>query len=309
MKDESISITNKPDIQLTEKEKFYEQLGNIDKEEQENLGTETVEKPDQENNVNNFDDNDTDLDHDVDNTHSEDASKHLIPRSRLNKELEKRKALEAEIEKEKQERIKAQTELELYTRALEKSFNPQKQDMLEEMNEFAPLDEEAHKYYMQNFQKMNQMQEQLIMQKTLELQEAQFTAKHSDFGNAYQHLLDVQTKINQNLGYSSQEAQNLAISNLRNMANELLSRNKNVAETFYNISKEYGYKNDIVKGPNLDAINENMKKSKTAEVNSLPVNINDGGSHYTKLSEFEKNYKSGDKETFYKMINQIKNNR
>jgi len=307
MKEETISITNKPDLQLTEKEKFYEQLGNIHKEESkvfEESENPELEISNSENDNPNNTDIDTDNNHIIDNKDYDDADKHLIPRSRLNKELEKRKALEAEIEKEKQERIKAQTELELYTKAIERSFQPQKKDTVDEMNEFAPLDEEAHKYYMQHFEKMNQMQEQLIMQKTLELQEAQFVTKQPDFNHAYQHLLEVQTKINQNLGYDPQTAQNTAVINLRNMAENLLSKGKNVAETFYNISKEYGYKSNKNNGPNLEAINENMKKSKTADVNSVPVSINDGGSHYTKLEEFEKHYKG--KDDFYKMLKQIK---
>jgi hypothetical protein len=304
MKEETTTITNKADKQLTDTEKFYEQLENIQQVD-ETLPSEAentdVDRPDKglDDSVDNNSDDDS-----IDNSDIDNSKNHLIPRSRLNKELEKRKALEEQIEKEKQERIKAQTELELYTKALDKSFNLQNKDAQEDLNAINPLDEEAHKFYMENFKQVQQMQQQMLLQKTLEAQETQFTAKQNDFPNAYQHLIEVQTKINKNLGLDDNTAQQIAFNNLRNMAENALSKGKNVAETFYNIAKECGYRSNNNKGPNLDAINENMKKSKTADVNSLPVNINDGGSHYTKMSEFDKHYKTRD--DFYQMLNQIK---
>lgn len=318
MKGETISITEKADVQLNEKEKFYEELGRINSSEQHDVQTQN-ENEETKTELSNEKDHDSDTtdNHDSDSVDDTDqdndeANKHLIPRKRLNKELEKRKALEAEIAKEREERIKAQTELELYTKALEKSFAPQRQDLEEEMKQFSPLDEEAHKMYMNTFQKMEQQQKQFLMQKTLETQEAQFKNQHNDFDNAYAYLIDLQTKVNENLGFDKNTAKAMTMQNLSSMAQGLLSQGKNVAEVFYNISKEYGYQNRnevTTKGPNLDAINENMKKSKIAEVNSVPVNIRDGGAQYTKISEFEKHYKGENKnDVFYKMLNQIRNN-
>jgi hypothetical protein len=231
----------------------------------------------------------------------------MIPRSRLKKVIQQRKALEQELQTQKEAKAKLEHELYLYNQAMNKMVNP---DHNQNLEAFEPLDHEAHSMYMQQINALKQQTEQFQMHQVLAAQEAEFLNKQNDFKEAYQYLLNVQKEANQPLYDSAYEAEMATIDQMRTMATKLLKQNKNVAETFYGIAKQYGYKNANAKlkvGPNLDAIKQNMSKSKVAEVNVAPLTPTNGASNYVRLSDFEKQYVPGNPDSFRAILNALKN--
>ena len=93
------------------------------------------------------------------------------------------------------------------------------------------------------------------------------------------------------------------------MARKLLEKGENVAKVFYKTAKDFGYSSqDRGPLPNLDAVNQNMAKSRIANINSAPVSPSNGASNYTRLEEFTQKYNPKDKnhvQTFQAMLKQL----
>src|SRR6267154_646797 len=229
-----------------------------------------------------------------------------VPVSRLKKELAKRKVLEETVNQERTERIRAQTELDLYNRAFQQLQTSQQSQQQQNQNTFDPLDEEAHNYYKQNYVQKNElaeMQQELArvqaqlyqgqVSQTLGQQQSMFERSKPDFKDAYQHLFKAEIESAKWVAGNEQQATQMATSKLQNMAVMLTQQGKNVAEVFYHMSKSYGYSpkaKQTQSRSNLDAIETNMRKSKVADVPEASLVPGNGAANYTKRDNFEKVY-------------------
>lgn len=231
----------------------------------------------------------------------------MVPRGRLNKVLEKRKELEVQAQADRDARIKAETELDMLRRAMEHATNIG-QDKNNAEAAFEPLDQDAHNIYMQELKTTRAEMRQMQMRNTLELQEAKFTQAHPDFREAYDYLLNASAEVNKHVCASDMEAQAMTIHNMREIATRALNQNKDAAEVFYTMAKKFGYSakaQNTNSGPNINAINNNMKKSTIADVNQAPLQPSNGASNYTKMDNFSKAY-DGSADSFRKILNAIK---
>jgi hypothetical protein len=231
----------------------------------------------------------------------DDADLKVIPKKRLNKEIEKRKTLEAALDKEREERIRYQTELELYNKAMNK-LNAAEEQKAQEID---PVDEQAHNLYMR---KINELEKKLEAQSKLSdtnqyeryfanavnMQQAEFVQKQPDFDQAYKHLVDAEISTAQMLGANEQEAQQLATQKLYNLAQAALTKGQNVAEMFYKISKNYGYQAKAAassppRGTNLGKVEQNMRASASAarEVPGVMLKPSEDVGIYAGLDRFD----------------------
>lgn len=250
---------------------------------------------------------------DLDEDTEELDSKHMIPKGRFNKVIQQKKTLEKELEDAKAARIKAETELNMYNQAMEKflaSKNVANENTTEEA--FEPLDTEAHRFYLAQQQKLKeelaalqQKTEQFYTMKILDDQSNAYSKIQPDFENALEYLVDKYTKANELMFDDIKDAEEAAKRQLGAAAKKLLDKNQNVAKAFYNKAKELGYA-AVKGGPNLNAINNNMAKSKVADLNSAPLSPTNKYNNLTKLEEFNKHYKPGDAASFHEILRGIK---
>lgn len=221
----------------------------------------------------------------VDSNDDEDEEIHHgpIPKKRFNKEIEKRKALEVELARERESRIKFETELTLYNKALDE-LNKKSEPKQEAIQ---PIDEEAHNLYMKRIQDLeskienqtksiSQRDVQKQFEESLNYQQEQFQKNVPDFADAYQHVIKAEMESYKMAGYSEQEAAQLTQQQLASRAWNSFNNGKNVAEVFYNMAKTYGYNSKaqntiktVSNTPNLERIEKNMRKSETI-LNDIP---------------------------------------
>lgn len=244
--------------------------------------------------------NETELDEDG------DEIPNMIPKGRFKKVVERRKELEAQMIAEREARIKAETELKMIAQAMGQMNKPQQQALQpQEENQFNPLDEEAHNVYMDEIKQTRAQLDAMKQEIYIANQERAFAATHPDMQQAYQHLVEVYADTNKMLLDDPQQAINVAIYQLQRMSNEALKKGKNVPELLYNMAQRCGYQkpSEAPKTPkqpttNLNAINNNMKKSATAEVNNSPLPLDNGSSNGTRMEDFDRIYK-GNPDNFY----------
>lgn len=206
-----------------------------------------------------------------DNDEDDELANKLIPKKRFDKEIEKRKLLEAEVRQERDARIKYQTEMELYNKALD-SMQESKRAHEPELN---VVDEDAHRFYMNKIDALekkinsqtNNFSDYEVKQNftnTVNYQAAEIKRTHPDFDDAYSYLLNVEASKAKMLGYDEQSAQNFALEQLRPIAWKSFQNGQNVAEMAYNIAKSYGYKSNTApkaKEADFDKVNRNMQRS------------------------------------------------
>jgi uncharacterized protein YozE (UPF0346 family) len=300
------------EIRDTNATTFREELNKIKNSDAEYATQETFDEvkevetqPEEESTKPDFEDSVVEQDNaDLDD---ESDSGHMIPKGRFNKVIQQKKSLEKELEEARAEKIRAQTELELYNRALER-LQVQKQ----EEQSFEPLDSEAHQIYAQQYQNLQKKLSQLEQKaeqdravQTLNYQDQMFSKTHPDFSKACDYLIEAQAKMYSMLYEDVEQAKDAAKHQLGVAAQSLLQQGKNVAQTFYTMSKNLGY-TPPSNGPNLSAINQNMAKSKIADLNSVPLSPSSRGANLTKLEEFEKHYNPKDKQSFQNILNELK---
>jgi hypothetical protein len=206
-----------------------------------------------------------------------------IPKSRFNQEIEKRKALEEQLQAEREAKIRYETQLEMLKQA-QLSANQEQPELVEE---YDPLDPDAHKMYMREINNLKQKIESVTQETNQRTQQQNyynrvvadgktFEKDHPDFNNALQYLEKVEIDAARTL-FSETEAQQFVQQKLQNTMVAAVNGGKNAAEVAYNMAKSYGYSPKSAQpkakaGSNLDAINDNMKKS--ASINGLPNSIN-----------------------------------
>jgi hypothetical protein len=251
-----------------------------------------------------------------------------IPKKRLDKEITKRKSLESALEQERNERnrdreelIKLRTEQELLNKAIAQMNAPKESAQ----TEIDPLDPDAHNLYMAKLAEMEQKYEQRtqsltetqIMQQfanVVDRQAEEFKAKNNDFDDAYNYLLGIEAEKAMMMGYSENDAKEMAYGSIRPLAWKAYEQGKNVAELTYNMAKKYGYvaKNKAAKAsaPNLDAIEKNAPKSHSAlnDMQGVATNVAPEHAAYMNLEGFQRKLYSGRKiniDEFRKAIEKV----
>lgn len=218
----------------------------------------------------------------------EDLGHGPIPKKRFNKEIEKRKILEEQLRSERDTRIKMETELSLFNKALEEASKPKSKDE----SRLDPIDNDAHDYYVKEINELKHQlkqqneylsheQQQQQLNNALLQQRNQFMQKQPDFDQAYQHVFEAEVQRNELIGYPKEEAMRVADQHLMAQAVKALQVGKDVPAMIYQTAKAFGYnpKANVAQkqtGPNLRNIERNIKKSETilndiAEVSSRPA--------------------------------------
>lgn len=312
-------------IRVAEEQSFQESYNEEPvQESRENLQSTSQEELDADGDPRADRDGNLHSDHDYDNDDDIPSNSHLIPKSRFNKQIERRRAAEERA-------IRAETELNMINQALHSMSQSQyqqnhQQQPQQQQNPFQPLDDEAHAYYNQRYSHQdNRMsyqdarmaaieQEQVRsrMAETLQQQEASYSKQVPDFDKAYTHLINKEIESHEIIGMTREQAEQYAIYKLQQIAGGALNSGKNVADTFYKMAKAYGYSGSSSKPtPNLSAVESNMRKSsRIADVPTQAVAPSGGGGGtYTTLEQFNKVYKAGDKESkekFHQLIREAR---
>lgn len=227
------------------------------------------------------------------------ADSKTIPKKRLNKEIEKRKSLESQLLQEREERIRAQTELDVYNRGVTKLT----ETISAPEPSIDPIDVDSHNYLERKLQAMekrlaeseNKSAQAVQMNQftnAVNAQQAEYVRGNPDFDNAYSYLLDREMQNVMLLGASEQEAQQAVSERLFTMANHALQSGRNVPDMIYKMSKNYGYAgkaNSRDSGPNLGNINKNHARSAdaTREVPAVATRLGSPSKAAIGLSDFE----------------------
>jgi hypothetical protein len=244
----------------------------------------------------------------------------LIPRKRLNKEIEKKRTMEAKYLQEREDKIRYQTELEMINKALAQVSQPQQSQGSPKQEQFQPLDDEAHQFYSQKYsaqdEKIAALQQEIErtrFESALNQHHQSFVKQAPDFDEAYQFLMKTEIEATKVFARDEEQAQLLAMQKLRSIAEGSLNNGKNAAEVFYKMAKSYGFSAKPSKPtPNLDAIANNMRKSKVADVSTAPLSPSNGGGNYNTLEQFDKLYTGNTKENrdrFHAALKAIQQNR
>lgn len=277
-------------------EKFYEELAKAHSEDQESTASETeiVQK--------HLEEDEEEPESTQESTQVEDdaLSSKTIPKKRLDKEIENRKALEEELRRERDERIKLKTELDLYNKAIESlQKEPQSQDV-----EIDPVDADAHNLYMREINDLkkqvqnqtkhtSESEQRQRFETTVNAQAAQLSASNPDFNDAYSYLLAVKVKEAELQGYEGTEAQQAALASIQPIAWQVFNKGGNVAEAAYKLAQNYGYKTTAAKkvsnSPDLDKVSKNMAKSHTIldEIPGVSTSIAPEHAAYNTLDGFK----------------------
>lgn len=229
----------------------------------------------------------------------EDLNSKTIPKKRLNKEIERRKALEEQLAKEREERIRAQTEIDLYNKAIQR-LNGSGEAAKSEID---PIDPDTYQYTMkeinalkQELQDLKQQSEQSVktnyFSNALNAQQAEFQKATPDFDQAYEYLKQKEIENTMLLGHSEEEAAQITFSKLAQTAQTALQNGMNVPQLLYKISQNVGYKQQNIskKGPNLAAINKNAPTSAdaTREIPSVSAKMGNPVSAPATMADFDR---------------------
>lgn len=323
--------TRKEDSDSRRKE-FYQQLESV-KGVDLGLQADEPEAPEQIEDKASYEDHDAPTIEDVadnaiaDEYEDEEINSKVIPKKRFDKEIERRKQSEDKYLSEHEARIRAETQLELYNKALEEIQQKNQQHE----PEFDPIDSDAHNVYMKE---INALKSRLERQdanltenerrqrfaQTVDYQAAEMAKKTPDFNEAYKYLINTEIQKGKMLGLSEQEAQGYALQQIQPIAWNAYDRGQNVAEVTYNLAKTYGYKSTSSgtktnTTPNLDKIEKNMHKSQSIinEVKGVSTKLSPDTNRYISPEDFKqkmggKNGRGTDIEQFYKQIEEYKKN-
>lgn len=253
----------------------------------------------------------------------------LIPKKRFDKEIEKRKAIDEQYQKEREARIRAETELSLYNKALE-SLNKQQEDTKVEAS-LDPIDSDAHSYYMNKIRdlenkfesqkgSLSEYEQKQNFVSTVNYQASEIVKKHPDFNDAYAYLVNIEAGKARMMGASEDQAMGYAMDQIRPYAQQAYNNGQNVAELTYNMAKNYGYRPKVsVSGktnlsPNLENVEKNAPKSFSAldELNGVATNVAPETAAYNNLDGFTRKLtaKSGrgtNVAEFQKALEKLKN--
>jgi hypothetical protein len=225
---------------------------------------------------------------------------HLIPKSRFNQEIEKRKALEEQLTKEREERIRIEAQWEMLNQHNQQTQLQEQQQYVaaqqQALDNIDPLDTDTFNYakreieglkaQLANVAKENEQRtKEMIYTNRVTSDQSNFEKIHPDFTQALEHVQKVELEVAKQLFGNEQHAQNFVADKMRGVLTTSIESGKNAAETIYNMAKTYGYnttsKSEKTKPTiNVEAINKNMAASANTSnignsgiVGSMPVDI------------------------------------
>lgn len=243
---------------------------------------------------------------DVENDDDDVSNSKYIPKSRLDKEIAKRKAEREDLTKQLQEEREARIRFETKQSMLDEAFT--KLNRAPEQNhEIDPVDMEAHSLYMKeinalkaqhaNSTKANQeYQVRQQFAQTVDKQADDFRRNNPDFDDAYNHIINVKKEEAFAMGYEGQEATNYAMSQLQPIAWKAYEKGMNVAEVAYNLANKYGYKSKEgapkTANRDLSKVEGNMAKSHSSlnEIKAVPTKLSTPEESALEMEVFNRNY-------------------
>lgn len=202
---------------------------------------------------------------------------HLIPQSRFNQEIEKRKALEGQLVKEREERIRYETQLEMLTNMHQQAQQAPTPPLQPSIDEIDPLDTDTYNYAKREIEALKMQLQNVTyetQQRTQEMQyhnivtaqEAAFSKENPDFKDAMKHVQDVEFNIAKDLLGDDRAANEYVGAKLRDVLTRSLNSGKNAADTIYKMAKNYGYstvkaQSKAPASKDIGAIAKNMERS------------------------------------------------
>jgi hypothetical protein len=246
-----------------------------------------------------------------------------IPKSRFNKEIEKRKALEAELQKEREDKIRFEEKLKYLTELEEKQKATQQQEpeLLQE-EVIDPLDAESHNLYMKRISDLENRLNQLnnTTQETTQnqrvynavtTQEEVFSKLNPDYQDAVNHLINLEKEVAMNF-VGEEEAAKVVEQKLKTLVKAGLAQNKNIPEMFYGMAKKYGFqakpKAPSSNTSNIESINRNMDKSANTSNLGNTASLKGSGNLVkgtSMLKDPKSTFSGVDPDKFHKMLSKI----
>jgi hypothetical protein len=242
---------------------------------------------------------------------------HLIPKSRFNQEIEKRKALEEQLAKEREERIRYATQLEMLNSIQQQSQSqqPTPQHTVEEID---PLDTDTYNYAKREIealkaqlasvsQETEARTREIMYTNRVTQDEANFQKDHPDFNDAFKHVQDVEFNIAKDLLGDDAAARDYVAAKMRDALTRSVNNGKNAAETIYNMAKTYGYNTTsgqpkALPTKDVGAIAKNMARS--ANTGNLG-NSSSFGNIPSDISAALDSHGRVDPAAFHKMLNRL----
>ena len=197
-------------------------------------------------------------------------------RGRINKEIEKRKALEEQLASEREQRqkdreqlIREQTQRELMESALSRLNAPRN----EPAADVDPLDVDSHNLYMGEINKVKAEIDQyrkereahdreIHMSNTIARQVAEYTSEKPDYTEAYQFLVQKEESRLAAMGASPQEIGEILSNQYKVVAQNALAKGQRVPELVYKLAETMGYSGKTSTKPNnIQALARNRQNS------------------------------------------------
>ena len=204
---------------------------------------------------------------------------HMIPKSRLDKELENRRTLEKQLQEEKDRNIRYETQLQMIA-AMRQEPEAPKEEYVD------PIDPETFNYtnkklaaiedkFQKAFSALEQKTTEMNQINLINAQETHFERQNPDYRKAVEYVKNIESAIAKNLTSDDSLANQIVNSKFQAAIQMALSNNQNAAEVIYNMAKTYGYSAEAPKAApasvdgkaNLEALNKNM--GRTANLNHL----------------------------------------
>lgn len=259
----------------------------------------------------------TDTDEGVEQEPEIETKGHLIPKSRFNQEIEKRKSLEEQLAKEREERIRYETQLQMLN-AMQQQAQSQQQSPQQPVEDIDPLDTDTYNYAKREIESLkaqlaNVSQEteartrEIMYTNRVTQDEANFQKDHPDFNDAFKHVQTVEFNIAKDLLGDERAATDYVAAKMRDALTRSVNAGKNAAETIYNMAKNYGYnatsgQPKAIPTKDVGAIAKNMARS--ANTGNLG-NSSSFGNIPTDISAALDNKGRVDPTAFHKMLNRL----
>lgn len=204
---------------------------------------------------------------------------HMIPKSRLDKELEKSRNFESQLQNEREARIRLETQLQMYNEMNKPAQLPEPQ--------LDPLDPDTFNYTNQRLSKLEQQLQtgfkelesrtnHMNQVSMLNAQEQSFIRNNPDYLQAIEYVKNIETSIAKNLTNDETMQQQMVYNKLQAATQIAMQSGQDVPSVMYRMAQTYGYKNDSARAPevpsqhgkpNIENLARNM--SKTANVAHL----------------------------------------
>lgn len=255
------------------------------------------------------------------NTDQEGKKSHMIPISRLNKESEKRRAVELQLEAERE--AKRQFEAELA--ALKKYAIKPEIEVEHKPVAIDPLDEVAFKHHDNEIKALksrldeqtnfiNQQVDNNKYLNTVNKQVSDFEASHPDYNDAANHLFNVEKSIMMRVLKDETKAIAAVNQKYQDLGRYTINNGDNLAESIYEMAKTYGYQGNNRSNtprqpdtPNIAALQKNMAATRSTAGLGNNAALSPNNVELTVTDMLDK-YGRVDQEAFHKKLAKITGN-